>query len=231
MEPDAGVIGPLGVIQLRAIQDIAGPIKYISLFVDETDGHDPIPGLLRQCRICCVAGVDREPGSNVEHGAVADAVLVVVPLVEDVDLPLQTAAARRCVPATRLRADDGLGQREPLRLVLGRVLKVALGGHHGCHAPEALVVVTHGLRSIDGHVVAVVTGLVDQGLLDNVVVGRVICVVPVVYHGSEHSSCFPPVVWVRQVAGCVAGHVAGVVRHQLLSHFACGGFDGSWKDR
>lgn len=95
-------------------------------------------------------------------------------------------------------------------MVLWGVLKVALGSHHGCHAPEALIVVAHGFRSVDGHVVAVVAGLVDQGLLDDVVVGRVVCVVPVVYHCPEHSSCFPPVVWIRQVARRVARLVATV---------------------
>lgn len=198
------------MIQLRAIQEIAATIKHVSLLVDETDRLDPIPRLLRPLRICRVAGVDREPARNVEHGTVTDAVLIVVPLVEDIDLPLQAATARFRVPATRLQAEDGLCQREPLRLVLGRVLKVALSGHHGCHTPETLIVITHRFGCVDGHVVAVVAGLVHQGLLDNVVIGRVVCVVPVVYHGSEHSSCFPPVVWIRQVAWRVAGLVTGV---------------------
>lgn len=102
VQPNASVIRPLGVVQLRTIQEIAGAIKHVSLLVDETDRLHPIPRLLRPLRICRIAGVDREPARNIEHGTVADAILVVVSLVENVDLPLQTAAARLRVPATRL---------------------------------------------------------------------------------------------------------------------------------
>lgn len=75
---------------------------------------------------------------------------------------------------------DGLREGEPLSLVFGRVGELVLGGKHGRHAPEALIVVSERSGVVLGHVVVAVTSLVQHALHDDVVVARVAGELPVV---------------------------------------------------
>ena len=69
---------------------------------------------------------------------------------------------------------------------------------------------------VRGHVVVVRAGLEEQSLGDEVVVGRVASVIPVVDQLSEHGTCLPPEVRLGQVARYLAGLVAIVVCDELV---------------
>jgi hypothetical protein len=119
-----------------------------------------------------------------------------------------------------LRVKHGLRQSQPLGLVRRRVREAELGGQHGRHAPEALVVVSQGEGHVGRHVVAVGAGLVHHGLGNDGVVRVVARVLPVVDQRPPHGSGLPPVVVPRgrgagEDAGSLARLVAVVVLHQV----------------
>ena len=68
----------------------------------------------------------------------------------------------------------------------------------------------------------------QQRLGDDVVVGRVVGVVPVVDHGAPDGAGFPPVVGGGEgpFRDGAAALVAGVVAHQAVGDRACGLLDG-----
>jgi hypothetical protein len=86
---------------------------------------------------------------------ITDTILVIVPCVEGVNLPAQTAPTVIGVPAVHLLVEDGLGEGEPLGLGGGGVGEGEFGGGHGCEAPETLVVVAFAVGLVGGHVVVV----------------------------------------------------------------------------
>lgn len=150
-------------------------------------------------------------------------VLVVVAVVGERNLPSQATAARLIVSIGRgLRVEHGLGERQPLWLVLGRVRKADFGSQHGAHAPEALIVVAEGHGDVAWHVVAAFADLPKHGLGDNAVVRVVAREVPVIDQGSPHCAGLPPVVITcrrrtGQDARRLACLVAVIVCHQVMS--------------
>lgn len=126
-----------------------------------------------------------------------------------------------------LGVPDALGQLEPLVVALGGVGEAVLGGEHGGHAPEALVVVAEGGGEVARLVVAVVARLVDHALRDDGVVRVVAREVPVVDVGAHHGAPLPPVVVALAVvgragedAGGLARLVAVVEEHQVVGQVA-----------
>ena len=73
--------------------------------------------------------------------------------------------------------------------------------------------------------VEVVAKLVDHGLLDDVVVLAVACVVPVVKENAEHGTSLPPVVWRIQHARIAADDMSAfAVNGRILVHERFGDF-------
>lgn len=173
---------------MRAVVDVV-------VVVDEPDAPHPLPRLLGPVRVRLVVEVAGESRPQVEEAAVRDGILVVVAVIRERDLPAQAAAAGVVVAArVGLRVEDGLRQRQPLRLVGRRVREVLLRRLHRRHRPEGLVVVAQGGCVVRGHVVLVGADLVQHRLRYLIVVGVVARVVPVVDHGSPHGAPFPPVI-------------------------------------
>jgi hypothetical protein len=158
-------------------------------------------------------------------------VLVIEPAVRPRDLPPHPAVALLVVPGrVRLGVEDGLGEGQPLRLVVWGVGEVVLGGQHDRHAPEALVVVPERCRHVEGLVVFVGAGLVQHRLGYDLVVRVVARQLPVVDQGPEHGTGLPPVVvacWWRagEDAWCLSGFVAVVVLQEVPGNVCCCLFD------
>lgn len=155
----------------------------------------PIVDCIGPGGIRIVARVPGQTGGKVEEDSLGDGVLVVVAVVGQGDLPAQTTVAIIGAPSGGLRVEDGLGQGQPLGFVGVGVLEIALGGEHGGHAPEALVIVSERGRPVFGHVPVVRgTRLEDKTILRQIVVCGVCRVMPVIDQGSPHGTCLPPVV-------------------------------------
>jgi len=194
----------------------------VVLVVDELHADHPVPGDVGPVRVGVVVGVAGQAGAQVEEAAVGDGVLVVVAVVGQRDLPAQAAAALVVVAhRAGLRVEDGLGQRQPLRVLLLGVLEVDLGRQHGAHAPEGLVVVAQRRRPVGRHVRVLRARLEQHGLLHQLVVRAVARVVPVVDHGAPERPALPPVVVAqrrraREDAGDLAALVPVVVGHDIV---------------
>lgn len=114
--------------------------------------------------------------------------------MKGVEQPAEAAVAGLVVPAAGEPVKDVLRELDPLRLVAGRIGELALGGEHGRHAPDAVVVVGHGVGEVDGQVVPVVAGLVQHAAHDEVVAAAVAGEVPVLDQRGEDGRAVPPVV-------------------------------------
>lgn len=214
-------IGELLLVDIGAVVLDVSAVEDVVVLVDIAHAHAPVVRLLRPLRIRVVAGVAGKPRAQVEEDAVGNGVLVVVSVVGQRDLPPQAAVAVLAVPPRRLGVEHGLRQREPLRIFGGRVLEVILGGDHGRHPPEALVVVAQGRGPVGWHVAVLWrAGLEDQRVFRHVVVRRVVRVVPVVDVRPPHCTRLPPVVrpgWRRpwKNARCLARLVSFVVGKEV----------------
>lgn len=149
-EVRAGVIRPLHPIDGSAVLARVRAVKVALVGGRQSEAVGPLVRAHRPPRIRRVARVAREPRGQLEEAAVGDGVLVAVPVVEGVDLPAQAAAAARGVPAQRLRVEDGLRERQPVRFAARRVWEVLLGCGNHAEAPETLVVVALGCVSWAG---------------------------------------------------------------------------------
>lgn len=137
----AGIVAPLDFrwngaigVHLRAIEDVVKIIHKDGL------GH-PVPRSLSPVGISGVVGVSRQTGSELKETAVGDAILVVVAVVRQINLPAKTAAAVSGIPAGGLLVEDGLGEGQPRGLVGWWVGELEFGSGHGGKSPEGLVVV------------------------------------------------------------------------------------------
>jgi hypothetical protein len=140
-------------------------------------------------------------------------------------LPTQSATAILVIPASSLAVKHCLRKRQPLRFVGAWILKLELGGAHGSHGPESLIVVAEITGAVCWLVVVVGSNLEEQGLLCFVIVCRVASVIPVVQKGTEHGAGFPPVVRRRQQAGNLTREIAHVGSHHLACDGARSGLD------
>lgn len=127
----------------------------------------------------------------------------------------------------RLSRPDGLGQREPLRLIGRRIRETRLGCEEGAHAPESLVIIPQREGVVLRHVVGRASHLVKHALHDEVVVCRVASEVPIVDKGAHQGAALPPVVWAfvfrrgpGQNAGDLAVFIAVVMTPQVGGHGA-----------
>ena len=231
-QEDCVVIRELGTVYVGAVRLDVSAVKDVILVVHETDIADPIPSTLGPVSICAVVKVARKAGAKVEETAIGDAVLVVIAVVSERDLPAEAATAAVVVACgVGLGIENGLGQCQPLRLIFWWIGEVLLGGLHRGHAPEALVIVAKGCRVVRGLVVLVRPHLVQHRLANDVVVRLVAGVVPVVYHSAPESTTFPPVVIAcgrgsREDAGGLAGLIAVVVGHHVIRKRLGGLLDG-----
>lgn len=126
----AGIVGPLHVVQTRAVLDVVGAVEDLVVLVDQTDRWvgNPIPGLLRPVQIRSVMRISAESCSQIEEAAIRDGIPVRIPIIEREDLPLQPTGTRIRIPARLLPVEHRLCQRKPLRLIWRRVGKRDFGG-------------------------------------------------------------------------------------------------------
>ena len=117
---------------------------------------------------------------DAENCAIGYAVFVIVALVQKGHLPSQPSAARRRVPSRGLAVEHGLRERQPLRLVRGRVWVILLCRAHRRKCPKSLIVVSEILVAVGGHVVPLGPDLEQQRLCRDIVEPRVARVPPVV---------------------------------------------------
>ena len=139
---DAKVVGPLDLVEVRAVHTGVGSVEELPGGAYEADADGPVPRLFGPVGIGLVVGILCQPGGQVEEAAVRDGVLVVEAAVELRDLPAEAAATGVAVPLLGLPVEDGLSECKPLRLVRRWIGEPVLGRGHGCHSPESLVVVT-----------------------------------------------------------------------------------------
>lgn len=219
---DAGVVGPLDVVQVRASDLRISAVKDLVGAADQADFHRPLVRLSRPLRISFVTSVGVQTRRDVEETALCDRVLVIVAVVESKNLPSQTTTASLVVPSCRLTVEHGLCKSKPTRLVVWRIRIARLGRRHGRHAPESLIVITQRLGLVLRLVVHVSTTLVEHGLCCDLVVFRRASVVPVINQRAEHGSGFPPVVRVSEQTWNSCARVSVVEGH----HLECGGARG-----
>ncbi|KAJ0166046.1 hypothetical protein CTA2_8961 [Colletotrichum tanaceti] len=202
VEVDAGRVGEGQVVRLAAVVAGVGAVVHLEVFVDEAHVDGPVPDVVGPCDVGGVARGGGQPGAELEEAAVADRVLVVEAVgVALVDLPQETAAAVRRVPARGERVEGVAAHGEPGGDAGVGLGEVSLGGGHDGEAPEAEVVVALLGRVLRRHVVEV-RACVDaggEGLRDHIVVCRVAGVVEVIQHDAPEGAGLPPVVWLRQV--------------------------------
>jgi hypothetical protein len=206
----AGIVRPLDGLNVGAVLQTVGSVEVVVVRAHQSHRQFPLPCLLCPVGVGLVSKVLVQACSNVEKASIGDCVLVVVAVVEGEDLPPQASATGRIVPAVLLGVEDGLRQAEPRRLSISKIGQFIFRGRHGRHSPKGLVIVSEGLGLVGRHESAVVANLVLHSLRGNGVVSVVTGIVPVVDEGVEHGACFPPVVWIWQVARCVTDTVAGV---------------------
>ncbi len=111
------------------------------MIIHEDRLRHPVPGFLGPVGVSGVVGVARQTGSELKEAAVGDAILVVVTVVRQIDLPAETAAAVSGFPASGLLVEDSLRERQPRGLVGWWVGELEFGSGHSGKSPEGLVVV------------------------------------------------------------------------------------------
>lgn len=186
------VVCPLNEVIILTTRRIIRTIPKPILRREESDISGPLPRLIRPVSICLVAGVLRQSRSNIKETAVRNCVLVTKPFVPGEYLPSKPAIARRGIPSHRLRIENGLRQRKPLRLIGGWIREIPFCSRHCCHTPKRLIVVSFRHCLILGHEVCVGASLPQQRLSGHVVPCAVAGVCPVVDQSAEHCACFPP---------------------------------------
>ena len=139
---NSSIVRPLNMVELCAIDLVIATVVEVVVIAHQSNVMSPLEGLLGPLDVGLVSSVSSKTSSDVEEGAVGDGVLVIVSVVEGEDLPSQTSATSRVVPTQSLTVEDGLGESEPLRLVCRRVGELELGGRHGSHTPEGLIIVS-----------------------------------------------------------------------------------------
>jgi hypothetical protein len=197
---DTRVVGPLDVVQVRAIDSRVGSVEDLVRATDQADVHRPLVRLRRPLRVSLIASVSVQPRRDIEETALRNRVLVVVAVVESENLPPETTAASLVVPSRRLAVENCLCESQPAGLIVWRIRVADFGRCHGCHAPEGLVVVAERFGLVLGLVVEVGSALVEHGLCCDRVVFRRARIVPVVDQRAEHGAGFPPVVRVSEQA-------------------------------
>lgn len=208
--------------------DVRSVVEGIIVFTHQADALHPLPGFLGPFGICLVLGIARKSSAKVEKAPVCDCVLIIVTDVGEGHLPTQSTTTDVVVPALRCGhfVEDSLGEGQPLGLVLGWIREVVLGGSHGGHAPEALIIVSHGDGIVGGHEVLVGADLEEHSLLDEVVVRVVAGEEPVVNQSPPHGTAFPPVIVsfvLRRRARENAWYLTRLVAVVVLEEVPCDG--------
>lgn len=116
---NAGIVGPLNMVQLAAIQSVVGSIEELICRAHQAHCSSPIVHSIRPISISGVACVNCQPSCHVEEATIGNGVFVVVAGVEAEDLPFQSTSTRRGVPSNGLRVEDCLCKCKPLRLGCG----------------------------------------------------------------------------------------------------------------
>ena len=201
------------MIELRTVQSIITPIEEVEILIHQADRRHPVPHLPSLVRIRLIASIHRQPRSNVEETTIRNGVLIIVPIIEVEDLPLQPTTTRRRIPSRDLGIEHSLRQREPTRRPIRRIRILILSRRHSRHPPKRLIVIPLSFRLVRRHIIVIWTDLMQHGLGGDVVPGIVACEIPVIDHGTEHGAGFPPVVWCRKVSWYIAVPIAGIVLH------------------
>lgn len=150
------VVGELGLVDIGAVGLNVGTVVDVVVVIHESNTSHPVPSGLGPGRVGFVVGVASKTRTEVEEAAVRNAVLVVISVVGEGNLPSQTATTSSIVSSrVSLGVEDGLSQGKPLRLSLGRIGEVLLGGKHSSHSPETLIVVSERCCDVGGHVVLI----------------------------------------------------------------------------
>ena len=110
-----GVIGPLLVVEARAVVRVPGTVEEVMVSSNQAHGCLPVPDSLGPLRIGLVSKILIKTRCDVEEAPIRYGVLVVVPVVEKEDLPPQSPPASRLVPSTCLGVEDRLCKRQPRR--------------------------------------------------------------------------------------------------------------------
>lgn len=209
MKKDTIVIRPFDSIERGAVVALIRPVEDVIFPTDQSSLCDPVPDLVRPFGIRGVPCIPREPGSDIEEPSVGDGVAIRVAVVEGEDLPIQSTTTGLIVPARDLLIEDRLRHGQPRRRVLGWVGEIMFGRHECGKGPEGLVIVALGAGLVGRHKVTC-SGLVQDSLHGDIIVGIVAGISPVVDQGAEKSARFPPVVGGGKVPRDVTGVVASV---------------------
>lgn len=102
IEEDTGVVGPLNVVQLGAVECIISTVVDKVFVADQADRADPVPHLIGLIGIGGISCIQCQTRRKVEVAAIRDGVFVVVTIVEGEDLPLESTCTGRRVPSNRL---------------------------------------------------------------------------------------------------------------------------------
>lgn len=159
MHVNAGIVCPLNVIEGGAVVLIVGTVKEVIVGTHQTYGCCPLPRAFCPFGICLVARVAGQARGKVDEGPLRNCIPVVETIVECKNLPFQTTSTLFGVPSRHLRVEDCLRKGKPLWLILWRIGVPSLRCRHGCHSPEALIVVPEGSTLISGHVVSELANL------------------------------------------------------------------------
>lgn len=231
MQGDPSIVRPLHPVFLSAVEIIICTVVEMVFLSYEADVFHPVPGLFGLLSIRIIAGVAGKASTDIEEACIGDGVFVVVSVIEFEDLPLQASATGSRMPEGCLLVEHRLSQGQPLRLIIRGVGELAFGGLQRRYGPERLIVVSFGPGLIFRHEILRRARLVHHALDDDIIVGVIAGVSPVVDQGTEHSTGLPPVVRLWKIARNIAGLVARIVRHQLFGDGLCGLFDGLCLER
>lgn len=114
----SSIVGPLLVVEDRAISLIRGAIKKAIVWGNEAHGQLPLPDLLGPIRVELVAEIFMKACGDVEEATIRYGILVIVSLVEKENLPPQPTSTRLLIPSILLGVEHCLGKRQPRRLPL-----------------------------------------------------------------------------------------------------------------
>lgn len=227
IEDDGLVVCPAGVILSGAVVcDLRAIIDFQFVSDQSYRFMHPIPDSRGVVAVRLIASIRVETACQMEKASIGGAILVIIPGVPLIDLPSKATAAMLRVPATPLNVEDALSQSQPLRLTRRRVVKVQFRCGHNRISPKRLVVVPFVLALVARHIVVVRPGLEEKALLNNIIVGRVAGVIPIIYQSVEHGATLPPVVRLSKQTGGLAGFIPVIVLHHAIGYGARGGFGG-----
>lgn len=190
-------VGKLYVVDSRTVTCVIRTTVHAEVLANEHDILRPFEDLVCILRVRSIASIFGQACRQQEEIAVRRSVLVVVPVVEGEDLPLEaTTACTICLLLIKtlcLSVPNIHCKVQPLE-VLRRTWQSNFGRGHGRKTPDALILVAQSLGLVGGHEGLIIAGLMLEGLRDDGVVLRVSSKVRVFDQCIEDAASLPPIV-------------------------------------